>query len=230
MRTGSYGRPAGGWAPDGILRRVEAPADAERPLRYVALGDSYTIGTSVAAAERWPNLLVGRVGTGTLELAANLAVNGYTSADVLERELPEALALRPELATLLAGVNDVVRGVPAEAYRRSMTAILDGLLAALPPKRVVLVSTPDYTVTPEGAKYGDRRERAAEIRRFNGIAAELARERAVAFVDILDISVRAAAEPDLVAADGLHPSGRQYALWVDRVEPAVTGLLRPAGD
>ena len=81
-----------------------------RRLRYVALGDSYTIGTSVAEADRWPNQLVARVPT--LELVANLGVNGFTSRDLIEVELPQLDALRPEFITVLIGVNDVVQGVP----------------------------------------------------------------------------------------------------------------------
>src|SRR5439155_22598080 len=96
------------------------------PLRYVALGDSYTIGTAVAAADRWPNELVRRVPR--LSLAANLAVNGYATQDILRDELPRLAALAPEFVTLLIGVNDVVRGVPPEAYRRNISAILDDLL------------------------------------------------------------------------------------------------------
>ena len=89
-------------------------------MRYVALGDSYTIGTSVAAAERWPERLVAALGPAepTLELVANLGVNGYTSADLIRRELPALGGLRPEFASVLIGVNDVVRRVPLERPMR----------------------------------------------------------------------------------------------------------------
>src|SRR4029079_5008489 len=77
-------------------------------IRFVALGDSYTIGTATASsAERWPDQLVARIGPdgGRLRLVANLAVNGFTSRDVIEEELPAVEALRPELVSLLIGVN-----------------------------------------------------------------------------------------------------------------------------
>jgi hypothetical protein len=107
------------------------------PLRYVALGDSYSIGTGVAAAERWPEQLVARlgapgVGDPALELVANLAVNGWTSAGVIRGELPRLWSLQPAFVTLLIGVNDVVQGVPFDAYRRNVATILDALLARLP--------------------------------------------------------------------------------------------------
>ena len=196
-------------------------------LRYVALGDSYTIGTSVAAAERWPDQLVARLASTArpLDLVANLGVDGYTSADVIRDELPRLGALRPEFASLLVGVNDVVQGVPGERFRANAEHILAELLGSLPAGGIVAVSTPDYTVTPAGADYGDPAERAAGIRANNTILRELATAREIAWVDIHDLSLRAAGDRALVAADGLHPSGRQYALWVERIAPVVERLL-----
>lgn len=196
-------------------------------LRYVALGDSYTIGTAETEAARWPHQLVARLGPepATLELVANLGVNGFTSADVIAVELPRLDGLRPGFASLLMGVNDVVQGVPETEFRRNASLILDDLLGRLPADRIVTVATPDYTVTPGGAAFGDPVAQSAGIRRINATLAELASERGIRFVDIYDVSLRAATDPALVARDGLHPSGAQYALWVDRIAPVVEGLL-----
>lgn len=197
-------------------------------MRYVALGDSYTIGTSVHDDERWPNQLVARApALGLrLELVANLGVNGFTSRDVIEVELPRVPALRPELVSLLVGVNDVVQGVPADVYRANVVDILEGVTALVGRERVLVVTTPDYTVTPAGADYGDPATQSAAIRRLNAIITELAAARGIAVVDIFDISLEAADDRSLVAADGLHPSGAQYARWVDRIAPAMETLLR----
>lgn len=205
-----------------------ASPDAARRHRYVALGDSYTIGTATRTeAERWPNQLVARLGEAppSLELVANLGVNGFTSRDVIEVELPQLDTYRPEFATLLIGVNDVVQGVPQDMYRVNAARILDALLERLRPDRIVTVATPDYTVTPEGASYGDPTAQAAGIRRNNDILRELAAARGIVFVDIHDLSLRAATDRTLVADDGLHPSGAQYALWVERIAPVVEGLI-----
>jgi acyl-CoA thioesterase-1 len=197
------------------------------PLRYVALGDSYTIGTAVAEPERWPDQLVGALGgaAAPLRLAANLAVNGFTSADVIAEELPRLDELRPSFVTMLIGVNDVVQGVPDATYRAHLETIFDDLLRRLAPSRVLAVTTPDYTVTPAGADYGDPAERRAGIVRANGTMNEVAGARGVAVVDILDLSQQAATDRTLVAADGLHPSGAQYALWVARIAPAARELF-----
>ncbi|HEV2950997.1 MAG TPA: GDSL-type esterase/lipase family protein, partial [Actinomycetota bacterium] len=134
---------------------------ADRPtpsvVRYVALGDSYTIGTSVEPRERFPDQLVAALGPDvpTLRLVANLGVNGYTSADLIREELPALEDLDPGFATVLIGVNDVVQGVPIETYESNVAGILDALLAKLPADRIVTVAIPDYTVTPAGADYGD---------------------------------------------------------------------------
>jgi acyl-CoA thioesterase I len=192
-------------------------------VRYVALGDSFTIGTSVAPAERWPEQLVVRLPE--LELVANLGVNGFTSGDVIDVELPQLLELRPELVSVLIGVNDVVQHVPESAYRGNVAQILDDVVGLVGAGRVLVVTTPDYTVTPAGADYGDPATQAAAIRRNNAINTELAAARGIAVVDIYDLSLRAATDRSLVAGDGLHPSGAQYTLWVERIAPAVSELL-----
>ncbi|HET9344316.1 MAG TPA: SGNH/GDSL hydrolase family protein [Candidatus Limnocylindrales bacterium] len=207
-----------------------APGADARPLRYVALGDSYTIGTAVERPDAaWPDQLVRRCrasdGQPLLELVANLGVNGFTSRDVVEQELPRLAALEPGFASILVGVNDVIQGVRLETYEANAATILDALLERLPPNRIVAVSTPDYTVTPQGAEYGEPVARSAGIRRVNEVLARLAAERAIAFVDVHDLSLRAATDRSLVADDGLHPSGAQYRLWVDRCVPAVMDLL-----
>jgi lysophospholipase L1-like esterase len=220
------GCAAAGWptpgpspAPSGLV----TPEASLARLRYVALGDSYTIGTSVAAAERWPDQLVVRVPS--LDLVANLGVNGFTSADVIEVELPQLAGLRPQLVTLLIGVNDVVQGVPETSYRGNIAQILDELVRLVGAEHVLVVTTPDYTVTPAGADYGDPATQSAAIRRNNAINTELAAARGIAVFDIYDLSLRAGADRSLVASDGLHPSGAQYALWVEHIAPRIDALI-----
>lgn len=193
-------------------------------MRHVALGDSYTIGTAVTEAERWPNQLAERVEE--MQLTANLGVNGYTSADVVAEELPQLDELRPELVSLLIGVNDVVQGVPDAAYAGNVALILDDLAARLPANRIVCVATPDYTRTPRGAEYGNPELQSDRIVRFNAILREACELRGITFVpEIFEISQRASDQPGLVAEDGLHPSGEQYRRWVDAIAPIVQDLL-----
>jgi acyl-CoA thioesterase I len=205
-------------------------SDGERPaIRYVALGDSYTIGTATRTPEeRWPDQLVARLRTSSppLELIENLGVNGFTSRDLIEVELPQLAPLEPGFATVQIGVNDVVQGVEEATYRENVSIILDELLGRLRPSRLLVVTTPDYTVTPRGADYGNPTAQAEAIGRFNAAAVELATQRGIAVADIHDLSLEAGTDRSLVADDGLHPSGVQYARWVDRIAPIVEDLLR----
>lgn len=203
-----------------------SPTPAAGTIRYVALGDSYTIGTSVDESERWPNQLVGRLaGLVDLQLVANLGVNGYSSGQVIDRELPQLDALEPSFVTLQIGVNDVVRSVPAGTYRENLDQIFDFLLDRLPANRIVVVSTPDYTLTPAGSSFGDPIQQRAAIAEFNGIEREIAESRGIAFVDISGIADQVPQDPLLVASDGLHPSGKQYAAWTALIAPVVEELF-----
>jgi len=208
----------------GACSKAATPSVREGALQYVALGDSYTIGTSVSAADSWPSQLVARVPA--LQLVANLGVNGYTSRDLINGELPQLGALRPEFVTLMIGVNDVVQGVPEATYRANVGEILDAVLASLPAKRVLCVATPDYTVTPQGAAFGSPAQQRAGIARVNQILGEACGARGIRFVpEVFAISEAARTDLSLVAGDGLHPSGAQYRRWVDVIAPAVKALL-----
>jgi lysophospholipase L1-like esterase len=194
-------------------------------LRYVALGDSYTIGTSVSSAESWPSQLVDRVPQ--LRLVANLGVNGYSTDDLIVEVLPKVGGLQPEFVTLLIGVNDVVRDMPEQRYAANLILILDALLDLLPADGILCIATPNYTVTPQGAAFGSPEQQRAAIVHFNRRLGEMCEARGIRFVpDIFAISEAAATDRSLVAEDGLHPSGAQYALWVDAIEPVVRHVLR----
>ena len=118
-----------------------------------------------------------------------------------------------------------MQGVPEAQYAGNLAVILEELLTRLPADRIVCIATPDYTVTPAGADYGDPLQQHDGIVTNNGVMARLAAARGIAFVDIFDLSRAAATDRALVAEDGLHPSAVQYARWVERIEPVVRELL-----
>lgn len=185
--------------------------------RFLALGDSYTIGEAVAPGERWPALLAQRLQLGEPEIVAK---TGWTTD-----ELRAAIdAARPQgafdLVTLLIGVNDQYRGRDAESYRSGFTALLDRAIAfgGSDPQRVVVVSIPDWGVTPFAADR-DRAQIAAEIDRFNGVNREEAGRAGAHYADIGAVSREAASQTGLTAADGLHPSAELYRRWVEIILP-----------
>jgi lysophospholipase L1-like esterase len=197
-------------------------------LRYVALGDSYTIGEGVTTRERWPNQLVHMLGPAWgLELAANLAFTGATTADVIDAQLDEMAAEGPGFVTLLIGVNDVVQGVPMDQYLRNLRAIVGRVLGVVPPNRLLLVTIPDYTLTPQGPRYGGRGA-AARLKAFNAAMLQEAEASGITSVDITPVADMAAGDESFVAGDGLHPSGKQYSAWVEWIVPKVRQLLAEA--
>ena len=206
-----------------------------RDLRWVAIGDSYTIGTSVAAGRpvARPARRPPRCGPSRRRPAARSRREPCGQRlDRRRRRPPPAAAGSSRsasfgFASLLVGVNDVVQGVPETRFRDDAAAILDALLGRLAAGRILVVETPDYTVTPMGAAFGEPTARRAGIVAFNAVLAALSAERGITFVDgILAISTDAASDPALVASDGLHPSAAQYRRWVvERMEAAVGGLL-----
>jgi lysophospholipase L1-like esterase len=200
-------------------------------VRYVALGDSYSIGTGVEPDEAWPRQLAARLADLEVDLIANLAVNGSTAAEVAIEQLPDLESLGPELASVLVGVNDVVQSVPEERYGTRVSEILDGMLQLLPASRVVGVATPDYTASRQGAAYGAPERQRAAILNSNEIMRGACEYRGITFVaEIFDISQELGEGTGMLAADGLHPSAAQYARWVDAIEPAVRAMLALPSD
>jgi len=202
-------------------------------LRYVALGDSYTIGVGVKPRDRWPNQLARVLRPDvSLDVTANLALNGNTTTDVIRRQLPQLEALDPQFVSLLVGVNDVIRGVSESSYRTNVGTILDAVLRSVPADRVLTVATPDYTLTPHGGDFADPADpspdiarQSATIARFNDILKEESKARGITFVDISPVSDQVPQDPALLTLDELHPSGKQYAGWVELIAPVIRPLF-----
>jgi lysophospholipase L1-like esterase len=212
----------------GCMSLASTPAPAAAELRYLALGDSYTIGEGVAEAERWPVQLATRLHAGGVPVAPPeiIARTGWTT-DELQAALQAAAPQGPyDLVTLLIGVNNQYRGYELETYRQELRQLIASAveLAGNHPDRVVVLSIPDWGVTPF-ANTRDREQIAREINTYNALKEEETQAAGVRFVDITDISRQAAEKPALLAADGLHPSAEMYRLWVDRLYPQIVALL-----
>jgi lysophospholipase L1-like esterase len=188
--------------------------------RFLALGDSYTIGESVAVPDRWPNQLAARLGIANPEI---IAKTGWTT-DELSSAIDAAKPQGPyALVTLLIGVNNQYRGRDAEQYRKEFVALLHRaiIFAGGDPKRVVVVSIPDWGVTPFAANR-DQAKIGAEIDHFNAINAEETKRSGARYADITPVSRR---DATLVAPDGLHPSAKMYSEWVSVIEPQARAAL-----
>ena len=198
--------------------------------RYLALGDSYTIGEGVDAGERWPAQLVRRLHALGIAIdePAVIARTGWTT-DELAAAIEAATPEPPRaLVSLLIGVNNQYRGRPLEEYADQFDALLAFAIAEAgdDARRVVVVSIPDWGVTGFARSEGrDARAIADAIDAFNARASAAALAAGAAFVDVTWISREAGDAPSMLVADRLHPSAAQYALWVEEILPAAMRAL-----
>ena len=200
-----------------------------REIRYVAVGDSYTIGEGVTPDQSWPSLLTRHLAQSGVNicLIANLSATGRTTQDVIDLALPAYEATQPTFASLLIGVNDWVQGADAEIFQRRFEFLLDRMCASLPQSDLLIVVTiPDFSATPAGAQYARGRDVSAGIIQFNTIVTAQATKRGLKVVDVFPTTQEMAHDPSLIAADGLHPSGKEYALWEALIYPVALSILR----
>jgi lysophospholipase L1-like esterase len=186
---------------------------------YLALGDSYTIGEAVSAAESFPYQLKDTlVKQGhPVESIQMIAQTGWTT-DELQSAIDVATLSPPyDLVTLLIGVNNQYRGYSVQNYRVEFEQLLHQAIvfAGADTERVRVLSIPDWGVTPFAQKEGRVADKVAkEIDGFNAAAQEISERLAVIFIDNTPHSRLAATDATLLAPDGLHPSGKMYAHWV----------------
>ena len=186
-------------------------------MRYLALGDSYTIGTGASDdSHSWPSIIAARLGA---ELT-NPAVNGYTTLDLIREELPYLRRLKPDLVSILIGVNDLVQGRSPEDYRRSLTTIYDEV-ANDPKRRVAAVSIPTWSYVPAAADFGGKDRVEKLTRTFNAVAQKEARARGFTWIDISQASTSGISTDGWIASDRLHPGDAQYAAWAEVIWSAV---------
>jgi lysophospholipase L1-like esterase len=199
-------------------------------MDYLALGDSYTIGEGVAASGRWPELLAQALRAEGIDLAAPrvIAATGWTT-DELSAAIDAAGDLgKWGFVSLLVGVNNQYRGRGLDDYRDGFTALLVRAIAFAGgiSGRVLVLSIPDWGITPFGAASGrDLAQVSRELDAFNAEAREICEAHGVAFVDITGVSRERGGEPAMLAEDGLHPSTAMHALWTALALPVARRLL-----
>ena len=201
---------------------------AER-IRYAVIGDSYLIGEGASPNESWPAVLTRHLNAQGLhvDLVANPSRTGWTTQQAVDDELPIFVAAKPNFATLQIGVNDWVQGVDAETFRKRFALLADQMLEVLPNKnRLLIVTIPDFGVTPTGPRYARGRNISNGILSFNKIIVEEAKKRGLRVVDVCPLSKKMHDDTSLVAADGLHPSAKEYAEWEKIIFPAALELLK----
>jgi lysophospholipase L1-like esterase len=194
--------------------------------RYLALGDSYTAGEGVNASEGWPMQLAASVRDAGVAFGDPdiVAKTGWTTAELLAAidALSPPLRDQCDLVSLLIGVNDQYRGLGARVFRDGFVKLLSRAVsyARNEPSRVLVISIPDWGVTPF-AKTDPRGAPAIakEIDEFNTLIQGEARKASARFIDVTPASREAARDRALLAVDGLHPSPLMYAQWIRLILP-----------
>lgn len=209
------------------IQETEMP-DTTVTISYLALGDSYTIGESVSTSKRWPvqlrdSLLNSGFDTVNVEIIAR---TGWTTGELLsaiESRNPEGPY---ELVSLLIGVNNQFRSYEFSIYAQEFEVLLKKAItfAGNDTSRVIVLSIPDYGVTPFGQNR-DPEKIAREIDRYNQYAHTLCETYDVAYFDITPISRLADSDNSLLASDGLHPSGKMYTQWVQQILPHIRNIF-----
>ena len=216
--------------PSPILTSITIPTQetvSMPTIRYLALGDSYTIGELVLPKDRWSVQLAKLLeGEGIQTHLTIIARTGWTVQELwqgIQANPPEGTY---DMVSLLIGVNDQYRGYSSDGYRDDFRFMLVKAIeyADDDANRVIVLSIPDWGVTPF-AQGRDAEQIAKEIDIFNTINREETENAGAHYVDITPISREAVNATELIASDGLHPSGKMYAMWAEKTLPVVLKIL-----
>lgn len=199
-------------------------AQNNQPLKYLALGDSYTIGESVAEKERWPVQLAEQLRAKGFEIdnPRIIATTGWRTDNLKNGINIAQIKDTYNLVSLLIGVNNQYQGKPVDQYAIEYEDLLKTAIAFAGgnKEKVFVVSIPDYGFTPFGKPKQEKISK--ELDEFNEVNRRITESYGIQYFNITDISRQGLNDPELVASDGLHPSGKQYKLWVDRIIEGLT--------
>ncbi len=200
----------------------------EKIKRYLALGDSYTIGEGVPYEENFPSQLVRRLNENGQKVALDkiVAVTGWTTDELMSGIEGGRLSPPYDLVSLLIGVNNQFRGAPIETFCKEFKELLNQAIefAGGDKEKVFVLSIPDYAFTEFG-QMNDPFEISVELLAFNLAKKKISREIGVRYFDITPLTRQGLDEAGLVADDNLHPSAEMYRRWVNLMESGVKAML-----
>lgn len=186
---------------------------------YVAMGDSFTSGTGDGGC-CWADQLAARLAVGRPGFVyRNLAVEGARSDQVLD-QLPAAVALGPDLVTVVCGANDVLFSVrpDADTYGKRLAAIFRVLHAAVPGVTLATATAPErWNFLGFGPRTRARLERG--IVAFNETTRRVAAESGALCLEVAGHP--GLGDSDNFVDDGLHPSAEGH----DQAAAAFARLL-----
>ena len=208
---------------------LTVPAITDSVKTYLALGDSYTIGQSVAVSGRFPAQTVALLRQAGLRIAdpVYIAQTGWTTANLQNAIAAQNPAPTYDLVSLLIGVNDQYQRMDTAGYALRFTQLLEKAiqLARGKKERVFVLSIPDYSVTPF-VPAADKQRVSSEIEAFNAINFRITTAYGVSYTNITPSSREGAANPAFIASDGLHPSALEYKKWAELLAPKIRAAVQ----
>jgi lysophospholipase L1-like esterase len=211
------------------LQAQNKPATSSDSLSYLAMGDSYTVGRMMPAAQSFPYLLVNKLNSKSIKTAQPVvtAQNGWRTDELLNFLKNAKTKHTYDVVTLLIGVNNHYQKKDIEIYRAEFKQILDSAIvfAKGNPKHVVVLSIPDWGVTPFAA-FRNAPKITVEIDAYNEINKEITKKAGAVYINVTGLTRDVAAEPDIYAPDQLHYSGKMYGWWADKVASAIRSNLK----
>jgi len=199
------------------------------PIRYVAIGDSYTVATGIEEKDSWPSQLTQKLKSAGIEinLIEILGMKGATSQQTLNEVMPLLKNLKPGFITLLIGVNDWIReGISSSKFKIRIKNLIDEIQSNLPPKKLLLITIPDFSCSPQKKNWGYGKSATNGITRLNKILKTEAALRDLVIVDIYPLSQNLCSQVGMFSDDGIHPSALQYSKWVDLIFPYLIDNLK----
>lgn len=194
---------------------------------YLALGDSYTIGEAVALHESFPyqTIQLLRKKGHHFQAPEVIAQTGWKSAELAEHILHTRLNESYDFVTLLIGVNNQYNNLSIDEFKTDLEFLLRKAIHLSGEKagHVILLSIPDWGVTPYAAKK-DSKKISSEIDAYNTICESAAKQFQTIFINITEDSRKAKKDHTLLASDHLHYSGKGYAVWAEKVAGVIAKL------
>lgn len=211
-----------------LTRTENNQTTSDANVRYVPIGDSYTIGVGVPREQIFPVLLTKHLQDEgvDIELVSNPAVSGYTVDDAITYELPVLGKANANFITVLIGANDILAS-PPEEFSSDYAKLLDGIESQAPESKVVLLSLPDFSFTPHIQSFGYTEDQVREaILAYNKVIKEHSTKRNLPMVDLYTTTNRLGYDPELFIADEFHPSGKQFVIWEEEIFKTAQEVLQ----
>tara|TARA_Y100000817_G_scaffold99430_1_gene77666 strand:+ start:5466 stop:6128 length:663 start_codon:yes stop_codon:yes gene_type:complete len=192
-------------------------------LRYLALGDSYTIGEGIEFEDNYPKQIVNQIFL--IDSVSVIAKTGWTTDELIDT-LNNLQLGKFDVVSLLIGVNNQFRGYQIDKYVMEFENLLMRAIDySKDKKNVFVLSIPDYGVTPFGKVKGQERI-YREINSYNNINRIMAEKYNVMYFDITEISRKAENDTSLLAEDKLHPSKKMYKMWIEKLKYELLDSLK----